>query len=110
MLNAHLDTVSPGCGIVTQCREDDICSISETILGADDKAGITVILAALREMVNAARGLDSLPVLADILPKLVSIPHVNVKLIATIASLYCQYREMRLSRQQVPLKPGAEAG
>jgi tripeptide aminopeptidase len=52
MLNAHLDTVTPGCGVVPECRDDDICSISETILGADDKAGITVILAALREIIG----------------------------------------------------------
>lgn len=53
MLNAHLDTVAPGCGIEMECRGDEMCSISETILGADDKAGITVILTALREIISA---------------------------------------------------------
>lgn len=51
MLNAHLDTVVPGCGIQMECRGDQICSISETILGADDKAGVTVILTGLREII-----------------------------------------------------------
>lgn len=50
MLNAHLDTVAPGCGICPECRGDDICSTGETVLGADDKAGVALILAALREI------------------------------------------------------------
>lgn len=53
MLNAHLDTVSPGCGIRLECRGGVLCSVSDTILGADDKAGVTVILTALREIVSA---------------------------------------------------------
>jgi len=50
MLNAHLDTVAPGCGICPECRGDDICAVGDTILGADDKAGVAVILAAVREI------------------------------------------------------------
>lgn len=53
MINAHLDTVAPGSGVLPECRGDDIGSISETILGADDKAGVTIILAALREIVGS---------------------------------------------------------
>ena len=58
MLNAHLDTVAPGQGVMPECRGDDILSVSETILGADDKAGVTVILAAVREILvsGAAHG------------------------------------------------------
>lgn len=51
MINAHLDTVEPGLGIEPQCDEDEISSLGETILAADDKAGITVILAAVREII-----------------------------------------------------------
>lgn len=67
MLNAHLDTVAPGCGIEMECRGDEICSISETILGADDKAGITVILTALREIIGEG------------------IPHGELQVVFTIA-------------------------
>jgi tripeptide aminopeptidase len=67
MLNAHLDTVVPGCGIQMECRGDQICSISETILGADDKAGVTVILTGLREIM--AQGL----------------PHGELQVVFTIA-------------------------
>lgn len=52
MLNAHLDTVGPGSGIQMECRGDQLCSVGDTILGADDKAGVTVILAALREIIT----------------------------------------------------------
>jgi tripeptide aminopeptidase len=51
MLNAHLDTVQPCCGVQPTCQGDDICSAGDTILGADDRAGIALILAALRELV-----------------------------------------------------------
>lgn len=67
LLNAHLDTVAPGCGIVPECRGDDICSAGETILGADDKAGITIILAALREILAS------------------SMPHGELQIVFTIA-------------------------
>jgi tripeptide aminopeptidase len=53
MLNAHMDTVTPGEGIVVECHGDVICSAGETILGADDKAGITVILTGLREIIGS---------------------------------------------------------
>jgi tripeptide aminopeptidase len=50
-----------------ECRGDQICSLSDTILGADDKAGVTVILTALREII--ARGL----------------PHGELQVVFTIA-------------------------
>ncbi|MFW6148801.1 MAG: M20/M25/M40 family metallo-hydrolase [Atribacterota bacterium] len=45
----HGDTVKPGKGIVPTLRDGIIYSKSDTILGADDKAGITEILFALKE-------------------------------------------------------------
>ncbi len=53
MLNAHVDTVQPGQGIVPVVEEDTIRSAGETVLGADDKAGVAVILAAVRELLTA---------------------------------------------------------
>jgi|LSQX01.2.fsa_nt_gb tripeptide aminopeptidase len=53
MFNAHLDTVQPGCGIEPRCTDGDlITSAGDTVLGADDKAGVTIILAALREILS----------------------------------------------------------
>lgn len=82
MINAHLDTVAPGCNICPECRGDDICSISETILGADDKAGITLILAALREIIET------------------NVPHGELQIVFTIAEevgLYgARYLDMSL--------------
>ncbi|MGE5371535.1 MAG: M20/M25/M40 family metallo-hydrolase [Solirubrobacterales bacterium] len=45
---AHMDTVQPGIGIVPILDGDVIRSAGDTVLGADDKAGIAVILEAIR--------------------------------------------------------------
>jgi tripeptide aminopeptidase len=47
-LSAHLDTVQPGEGVCPVIRDGVIRSEGETILGADDKAGIAAIIEALR--------------------------------------------------------------
>src|SRR3989344_1997850 len=47
MLNAHLDTVEPGRGIKPKITGDKITSDGSTILGADDKAGLSVLLETL---------------------------------------------------------------
>jgi len=46
-LCAHLDTVKPGVGITAEIIDDVIYSAGDTILGADDKAGINMILEVL---------------------------------------------------------------
>jgi len=49
LLSCHADTVKPGVGIEPVVGDDGIIrSAGETILGADDKAGIAEVLAALR--------------------------------------------------------------
>lgn len=47
LLAAHMDTVGSTEGIVPQIKDGIICSDGKTILGADDKAGIAVILELL---------------------------------------------------------------
>jgi tripeptide aminopeptidase len=47
MLSAHMDTVEPGRGIVPKVKGDWIVSAGNTILGADDKAGIAEIISAI---------------------------------------------------------------
>lgn len=47
LLCAHMDTVSPGRGVKPVVKKDRITSDGSTILGADDKAGIAVILETL---------------------------------------------------------------
>lgn len=42
--NAHLDTVEPGKGIIPRINDDVIRSDGDTILGADDKVGVSAIL------------------------------------------------------------------
>lgn len=48
MLAAHLDCVEPCANVKPQIKEGIITSDGTTILGADDKAGVTAILETLR--------------------------------------------------------------
>jgi tripeptide aminopeptidase len=48
LLSAHLDCVEPCSGIEPQVKDGIITSAGNTILGADDKAGVAGILEALR--------------------------------------------------------------
>lgn len=52
LINAHTDTVEPGCGICPQVQDTVICSDGSTVLGADDKAGCTIILTTLRHLLD----------------------------------------------------------
>ncbi|MBW1988826.1 MAG: M20/M25/M40 family metallo-hydrolase [Deltaproteobacteria bacterium] len=47
LLNAHMDTVQPGEGIVPVLEDGVFKSAGETILGADDKSAIAVLLETL---------------------------------------------------------------
>lgn len=48
LLSAHMDTVEPGRGVRPMVKDGIIRSAGDTILGADDKAGIVAILEAIR--------------------------------------------------------------
>lgn len=48
LLSAHMDTVRPGRHVQAVCKDGILVSQGQTILGADDKAGIAAILEALR--------------------------------------------------------------
>ncbi len=48
MLNAHMDTVEPGCGVEPRFSEGIFTSRGDTILGADDKSAIAIILEVLQ--------------------------------------------------------------
>lgn len=48
MLSAHLDCVEPCAGVEPVIKDGVITSAGNTILGADDKAGVAAILEALR--------------------------------------------------------------
>ncbi len=52
MLNAHLDTVDPGRGIKPHVTGEKITSDGTTILGADDKAGLAIIIETLASLVE----------------------------------------------------------
>ncbi len=48
MLNAHMDTVEPGIGVKPQFINGKFTSDGTTILGADDKSAIAIIIETLR--------------------------------------------------------------
>lgn len=50
LLCAHMDTVGPTGGMTPVLRDGVIYSNGETVLGADDKAGIAIILSVLAEL------------------------------------------------------------
>lgn len=50
LLNAHMDTVAPGRGIKPVVRDGVIHSGGDTILGSDDKSGISIILEVIRTL------------------------------------------------------------
>jgi len=52
MLSSHLDTVQPGNGIKPSVDGDYVVTDGTTILGGDDKAGIAVIVEAVRSIVE----------------------------------------------------------
>jgi len=47
LFSCHIDTVSPGVGIEPVVKDGVIYSAGDTILGADDKAGIAAVLEAI---------------------------------------------------------------
>jgi len=50
LLNAHMDTVEPGRGIKPQVEGTLVTSDGTTVLGGDDKSGVVIILAVVREL------------------------------------------------------------
>lgn len=52
ILCAHMDTVVPGVGVEPELENGIIRSKGETVLGADDKSGVTTIVEAMRTLVE----------------------------------------------------------
>lgn len=50
VLSAHMDTVEPGRGVEPVVIDGVVRSVGETILGADDKAGIAAIIESVRRL------------------------------------------------------------
>jgi len=48
--NCHLDTVQPGIGVKVVRRGDTFASKGDTVLGADDKSGIAVLIEVMRTL------------------------------------------------------------
>lgn len=65
-LSAHLDTVMPGNGIEPMIVENHVRSKGDTILGADDKAGIAAIIEGIQTALEKNIPLGDLEVILTI--------------------------------------------
>ncbi len=70
LLSAHMDTVVPGEGIHPVCEGDIIRSDGTTILGGDDKSGISIIFEVLRTLTEK------------------KIPHGEIEIVLTVCEEY----------------------
>lgn len=52
LFSAHMDTVTPGIGVVPVVEDGVIRSQSDTVLGGDDKSGVAAVVEALRTVVE----------------------------------------------------------
>lgn len=66
ILNAHLDTVEPGEGIVPVEDGEGFTCPGDTVLGADDKAGVAAILSAIEEVMSSGRARRPLEVVLTV--------------------------------------------
>lgn len=67
LLAAHMDTVEPGVGVKPRVENGVVYSDGTTVLGADDKAGVTAILIAMNELIESGK------------------PHGQIQVVFTIA-------------------------
>jgi tripeptide aminopeptidase len=82
-LNAHMDTVAPGKGIMPVDRGDRFESGGATVLGADCKAGISAILAAVESLLAAGDGHRPLELIFTVQeePGLIGAGHLDMSLV-----------------------------
>ncbi len=83
ILNAHMDTVAPGNGIVPVDQGDRFASSGETVLGADCKAGVSVILSAVEYLLGAGVEHRSLELIFTVQeePGLIGAKHLDLSLV-----------------------------
>ena len=98
ILSAHMDTVTPGKGIVPVIENGVIRSAGETILGGDDKSGIAAIMEALRVIREK------------------SLPHPDIQVVLTVGeesgllgSKYMEFDRLR-AKKAVVLDSSGNAG
>ncbi len=66
VLSAHMDCVQPCEGVEPLVGSDEISSAGETVLGADDKAGIAAILETATRLVESGRPRPTLRVVLTV--------------------------------------------
>lgn len=83
ILNAHMDTVAPGVGIIPVDAGDRFVSRSDTVLGADCKVGIAAILAAAEAVSESGLPHRALQLVFTVQeePGLLGVRHMDLSLI-----------------------------
>lgn len=82
LLCSHMDTIGPTNDMVPELRDGRIYSNGETVLGADDKAGIAVIISSIEEMQHKKIDHGPLEVVFTVQeePGLIGATHLNTDL------------------------------
>lgn len=88
LLSCHLDTVSPGKGIKPIIKKDRIASDGTTIIGADCKGGIAIIMEILKIL------------------KENKLPHPPLEILLTIAEEAGMYGAKNLNKKDIKAKEG----
>lgn len=66
LFSSHMDTVMPGIGIKPQIRDGVIYSDGTTVLGADDKAGVSTIVEVMRTLHESGMPHGPIEVIFDV--------------------------------------------
>lgn len=88
LLNAHMDTVEPGRGVVPVVDEGAIRSKGNTILGADNKVAIAALLEAVQCIIEQ------------------KLPHAPVDLIFTVSEEVANIGAIHLDMSQIRARHG----
>lgn len=88
LLSAHADTVEPGRNIKPKIIDGIIKSDGKTILGADNKVGLAVILDTIRELIEK------------------KIPHRNIEFVVTRSEESGNYGAINLNYSHISAKIG----
>jgi tripeptide aminopeptidase len=83
ILCAHMDTVEPGRHVLPLDMGDHFVSMSETVLGADCKAGVAAILASVEALVGSGGSYRALELMFTVQeePGLVGSRHLDMSLV-----------------------------
>jgi len=106
LLCAHMDTVGPTEGMTPVLRDGVIYSNGRTVLGADDKAGIAIILAVIAELLAGQDPRGDIEIVFSVQEEvgLFGVKHLNADLHAAFGYVLDSSEEVGTIVNQAPSK------